>query len=463
MLTFYCPGRLWLLTLVLATGARAASYPGPAAPQDDSPFGAKLQRAMGLMATSTPQQRHKVKVLFYGQSITVQKWWRAVADDLHRRFPHADLEIKNKAIGGFSSQYLVRIAEHDLYTYYPDLLIFHVYGDHRRYEDIIRRTRQRTTADIAIYTDHLAAREKPNEQGEYVDQGWTAFMAEWLLDNARKYDCEIINIRPEWKRYLQDNNLTPPDLLRDGVHLNDHGCFLLAELIKRHLVHRPELAREPDNRVTTYVVGRDIDWNDGKLTLEFTGNRVDAIAARPNGTPGTAKVLIDGKRPSEFPQAYAVTRPSAIHNIWPAVIQVSWEKPPVVEDWTCRILESDEMGSEFTFEVIGSRTGRDGRGTSGERFVSDSGRVVIDPKDWHMERTCRHARKPVPDGLEIRWEVVPMFVDRYEPPDVEDPAREYTTTLVQGIANEPHELELRAVQGAPIPIRAIRVYRPPFP
>ncbi len=43
-------------------------------------------------------------VLFCGQSITEQEWSKQVAGDLRRRFPHADLEIENRAIGGFASQ-----------------------------------------------------------------------------------------------------------------------------------------------------------------------------------------------------------------------------------------------------------------------------------------------------------------------------------------------------------------------
>ncbi len=455
---------VWLAILAFWAGvsSQAADSYRPPAPSADAQYDAKIQRTMRLLATSTPEHRNAVKILFYGQSITAQKWWKEVADDLRRRFPHADLQIENRAIGGFASQLLVRTAEHDLYPYHPDLLIFHVYGDHRRYEDIIRRVRQRTTAEIAIWTDHLAAHEKANDAGEYVDEGWTAFMAKWLVENARKYDCEIIDIRPEWKRYLKDNNLTPPDLLRDGVHLNDHGCYLLAELIKRRLVYKPESPADPNEAVRTYIVGEDIAWTDGRLTLEFTGNRVDVVAAESIGTSPSVRVLVDDKKPSAFPEAYVITRPSSIHNIWPAVIRVSWAKPLLLEDWTCRILESDAMGSRFTFEVMGSKTGPDGRGRSGERFVSNSGRVVIDPNDWHLKRTCEYAKKPVPEDFEIKWKVVPTFTDRYDPPRIDDATREYATTLVQGISNARHTLELIVEPDVTAAIHAIRVYRPPL-
>lgn len=450
-----------LFTCCARAGGKArGTYPPPAPPADTSQWGRHIQRTMTLLATSTPKQRHRVRVLFYGQSITAQTWWKAVAADLRRRFPHADLEIRNKAIGGFASQLLVRIAPHDLYPFYPDLLIFHVYGDHRRYEEIIRATRQRTAAEIAIYTDHVTAKETPNEQGEYVNQGWTAFMARFIPKVARKYGCELIDIRPPWKAYLKANKLTPKALLRDNVHLNDHGCFLMAELIKRQLRYDPRVPKDAwRNLARTSKVGKDVTWRGGRLTLTFEGNRVDAISARSAGEEGgSAEVRIDGKKPSQFPTCYRITRPSAVHNTWPAVIRVSWAKPPILEEWTARITESDPMATKFSFEVIGSKTGPDGPGTSERKFVSQSQRVVIEPQDWHLNRTCTFRKKPLPKGFEVRWSVKAMFVDTYVPPVAADATREYATTLAQGLPNAEHTLELTGR----VPIRAIRVYRPPL-
>ena len=65
----------------------------------------------------------------------------------------------NAAIGGFISPALIRTAEHDLYPWYPDILVFHVYGPVDKYEEIIRNVRARTTAEIVLWTSHLSARE----------------------------------------------------------------------------------------------------------------------------------------------------------------------------------------------------------------------------------------------------------------------------------------------------------------
>ena len=120
------------LLLVLGTipgQSRAANGPPTYPPPtfgDTSGWGRNIQRTMRLLATSTPQKRNTVRILFYGQSITEQPWWQAVADDLRARFPHANLVIENRALGGYASQLLVKTSETDLYPFYPDLLIFYV-------------------------------------------------------------------------------------------------------------------------------------------------------------------------------------------------------------------------------------------------------------------------------------------------------------------------------------------------
>jgi hypothetical protein len=54
-----------------------------------------------------------------------------------------------------------------------------------------------------------------------------------------------------------------------------------------------------------------------------------------------------------------------------------------------------------------------------------------------------------------------MFTDTYRPEKIEDPAKEYATTVIQGITNSAHTLELISDEPEP-PIKAIRIYRPPF-
>ena len=460
---FLLAGAAW------AEAAGKAAFPPPKPPKDDSTFGTGIQRTMTLLATSTPERRNTVKVLFYGQSITEQDWWKQVADDLRARFPNADLVIENRAIGGFASQLLVKTAEADLYPFYPDLLIFHVYGSHIEYENIIARVRQRMAAEVLMLTDHVTSEkdfEEETDRAQIRCEGkmWNSFMNfVFLPDTAKKYGCELADLRGEWKAYLRENGLAPKALLKDGVHLNAHGCYLMAELVKAHLRYLPQA---PDaawkDLARTYEVGKDVKWEGGRLALEVEGNRIDVIAAKGGGAGAKARVLIDGKSPSEFPGCYAVTRTTAYPmSNWPCLKRVMWEKPLILEDWTVRLKDVSDDGKQFAFEVAGSKTGPAGEGKAAEKFVSASGRVVIEPDDWNLAYARQVFGRPLPQGYEVKWKVVPMFVDAYAAPEVKDLTKETVVTVAQGLPNERHRLEIIAAAGAVPPIRAIRVYRPP--
>jgi hypothetical protein len=101
---------------------------------------------MHLLATSTPQHRNTVKILVYGQSISVQDWWLEVKRDLTARFPNANLIMENKSIGGFSSSLLVKTTEMDVSSFYPDLVLFHVY-------DVYKLKQLATSGPVSVQSD----------------------------------------------------------------------------------------------------------------------------------------------------------------------------------------------------------------------------------------------------------------------------------------------------------------------
>lgn len=460
---------VWLAAWAVQPNNNTKVFPPPTLSQDQSNFGAGIQRTMTLLATSTPEHRHPVRILFYGQSITKQDWWMDVANDLKQRFPNADLTIENRAIGGFAAPILIRPAEHDLYSFYPDLIIFHVYGGDQDYEAIIANIRRRTTSEIAFHSDHitwLPTRSNADTPEQLSAYEWHNYHSiHWLAQLAHKYGCELIEIRRSWRQYLKDHRLQPKDLLSDDVHLNEQGNFLLASLVKPHLRYNPQLSTNLwKDLVRTYKVGTDVHCKDGKLTLEFEGNRIDAVAAKFNHQNSTsARILIDGKKPSAFPELYTLTRPSNAPNVdWPAIIQVSWQKPLIVEDWTARITEINHDASQFKFAVFGSKTGYDGSGVNDQKFVSNSGRVVIEPKNWWLKNAYDFSGKSTPKGFEIKWQVKPMFVDTYVAPKIESPSHEYLTTLAQNLQNSKHTIEIIPDQKGVMPIQALRVYNPPL-
>ncbi len=455
----------------VAGGAETETYP-PAKFPDPSGWGRNIQRTMRLLATSTAEQRNTLRILFYGQSITEQKWAQLVEDDLRQRFPQANLVIENRALGGFSSQLLVNTAETDLYPFQPDLLIFHVYGAHDKYEDIIRRTRERTTAEILMQNDHVT---KPADFSEETDpaklppagQHWDAFMNHNHLPAlAKKYGAELCDQRTLWKAYLTENKLEPNALLRDSVHLNAHGEWLMAECVNAYLRYDPKLGPSAaEDWVKTYEVGKDVRWTDGKLRLDFEGNRVEVICK--TGATAPATVRIDGRKPSEFPELYgftrAVTQPEGKWLVkWPVIAPIGSQTKLVVEDWTLAVAKDTANDALFTFRLAGSQTGADGEGRSDTRFVSKSGRVIIETNAWNVPYALSTLGgiKPVPEQFTVKWQVAPRFLDEFVAPPAKALAGETTMTLAQGLPNTQHTLEISGAAASPI--AAIRIYQPPL-
>ncbi len=482
--------RMMLVVLLMTPalwGQEASQLPPPADAPNQAMFGGHIQRSMALLATSSAERRWPVKVLIYGQSIMGSSIFTGMVEQLLReRFPYADLTLENRAIGGFEAERLVRTSVHDVYPFYPDLLIFHDYGGERsgELERMISNVRRYTTADI-VMTDHHQTRDGKAD---------LEFAAKFRRYLAQKYDCELVDLSVEWPRYLQDNHLEPGALLKDNdnVHPNQQGLALMTALIGRHLVSNPlypsgsgfqmvrwyEAKRPVDEGATDEIVFTGAPWKvdaegviggsrTSGLKLQFDGNRVDVIAAHTQGlgNPGSAKILIDGKPPSEDKNLYVCTLPSKGPGTWfPSIRRVSFASRPLVEDWTLRITEINSDATRFRFRVTGSKTGFDGEGTSWEKFTSRSGRVVIEPRDWMLALIMQifHQTAPPPVGFEVKWSVVGMFKDVYSSPITDDHGKVYATTVAQGLTNARHTLQVIPNGNGPVPIEAIQVYRPPM-
>lgn len=448
--------RLSLIALLFVAGLTRAAEPfPPVTPEvlgDATKFGANVQRTMRRLATSTPERRNAVRVLFYGQSITEQKWADLVTADLKARFPHADLTIENRALAGYSSQLLVKTAETDLYPFAPDLVIFHVYGAHDKYEEIIRRIRERTGAEVLMQTDHVT---KPADLTEETDPAklppagkhWDAFMNQNHLPSvAKKYGCELCDQRAIWKRYLTANKLAPKALLRDDVHLNAHGEFLMAECVKAYLRYDPAANPAADSfSVTTEIVA-----TGGTIPLPFDGTRVELLF-KPGATKRVT-VTVDGVKPSEIPKAYVFTRAVAKPGgKWPVVAGMRPTGKPVAEDWTLEMTKDAATPKHFRFTVTGSVSGPDGEGRTDAKFASKSGRVTIAPDDWNVEYALAlRGIKPVPDKLTVTFQTVLQGANSVNPAN---------PLAVDGLANGSHQLVLT---GGTEGLAGVRFTRPPL-
>jgi hypothetical protein len=203
---------------------------------------------------------------------------------------------------------------------------------------------------------------------------------------------------------------------------------------------------------------------DGSISLTFSGNRIDVIAA-PAASAASARVLIDGMPPSTFPELYYHARPSPTPVAGrPAFNRIDHQTPLLVETWTARILECDVEADVLRYEISGSKTGFDGIGDHKKRFVSNSGRVIIEPGMWMVNWSLRYRNQTLPADYKVTWETKPLFVDTWESPHQFDAARESTrtTTLAQGLENKEHTLTLKpAGESNSLPVAAIRVFRPP--
>ena len=169
---------------------------------------------MRLLAESSPTNRHPVKIVFYGQSITAQHWWWSVARELRERFPHADLRVMNRSIGGHTMPVLLQTAEADLFPEYPDLVVLRAYEMYKdgSLETMVRNLRSRTTAEILLMNHHVSGHDYRLADNRAVREIGAA------------YGCEVAEVSDQWGHYLAQYGLRDDALLSDGVHLNAAGC-----------------------------------------------------------------------------------------------------------------------------------------------------------------------------------------------------------------------------------------------
>jgi hypothetical protein len=423
----------------------------------ENPTAVYIQRTMKTLEESTAEHPAHVRVLFYGQSIVAQAWTTTVQKGLEARYPTAKFEFKNAAIGGYTSEVLIRTADHDLYPWYPDLLFFHVYGPVDKYEEIVKRTRERTSAEIVLWTSHLNSKEKAEELTVKLDDRCAR-----ILEVADKYRCLKINLRKKWCELLIARNVASTNFLSDGVHLNSDGRDLYAKFISEELVRVPGTDGDPASSGTITTVAANgpevTKAADGSLTLKFSGNRVVAVSDGKGVAGARAKVLLDGQPMDGVKELWAITRPSVgPAGIWmPAVNNIAFEKTPIEEDWTLTCLpDSAPDGKKIHYRLQGKVTGDDGEGWSTERFVSRSGRAIIEPSDWRVAWTLGYRKATLPEGFKVTWKSYPLFARVYEPKPAD--AR---TLLMQGCSNQAHTLTL-VPEGGALGIGAFVVHAPP--
>jgi len=450
-------------------------------------YGSRMQRTMSLLETSTEVHRNKVRILFYGQSIVKAMNAESIVSTLQKRYPHAIIEYENRAIDGFVAPSLVRTAVHGLYPYYPDLLVFHDYRGIKNgeLERMIYNMRKYTTSEILIFNhqyphikDSAALVRRTKEDDNESD---------YNLFLAQKYGCEFVDVRKEWKIYVDQNpginyNSLIFDTIRPNVHPNYKGKKLMEILILQHFRFNPFVSspgwykeirsydmrrffeeKQDEIQVSGTSIHREegVIIDSGMVSLDFTGNKIELIASPSmKGNFSNIDVFIDGVKPSEKPELYYCTQPSMnIHGKRPALKRVSLGDNPTVEKWKLVVTSVDHEKKYLEFEVIGEKTGFDGRGNNKSKFQSRSGKIIIDHSDYYMMVEDSYRKKyDTKEGFEVTWEVKPLFSDRikYDP-------TESVYLVAQGLTNSEHTLQLvQNGDGDGFPIKSIRVHEPPL-
>ena len=460
------------------------------------PYGSGIQRTMKLLATSTPEHRNRVNILCYGQSIMCQPWWYKIYGDLKKRYPNADIVMENRSMGGMMSNELRLTAEADLYPTWPDLVLMHDYvangksGEGSSMEQIFANLRARTTSEMLVYTFHSSFPGKydsPNMFQNYkkihdVD-------SELIRTLAGKYGYEVVEARQNWEKTIKelfptlDFRFAMNWFLYEQIHTHPRGQRLYHYLSMPHFVYNPDAEptwldsikvylpdgkRWPQDKAEYPADGVVLDKT---LKFDFEGSRIDLMAnPLKDGKPGSAKVLIDGKLPSAFPEVYVATRTTPKPNsTWPMIERVQLGKTPVAEDWTLTYTTVNPAKSkpeldkpdtfDFDFELKGSVTGADGKGNNKERFVSNSGRIILDPT-WYLPPSKLMGFVPTV-GSDVKWKSLPIALDVWQQNANVDPATEDRYTLAQGISNGKHTLEIIPNGDGPLSLRALVVYHPP--
>jgi hypothetical protein len=437
----------------------------------------KIARTLGIIRSSTPTDRKVLKVLFYGQSITKSGWDKIVVEHWHQQYPNTVFVVQNRALGGFPSQALVRTTEQDIAAFYPDLIIFHVYGDHRAYEKIIRLFRSRTAADIIVQTDHgdvmpdprcaegihLSISRAPGCAGRlwHHQRMWNDEMSYHKIPTlAKKYGLALEPQRDWWREYLIRTGTNPRDLLKDEIHPNDRGKELIAEFFNRYfdgLVTRYNGETAHD---VTVIEPTDAERASGNKMARFEGSRLELVSEKPLSMWPT--VTVDGQVPASLDGCYQVSRASSMSTVpdWPALRRIVLVHDHMAEDWTATLADFSPDQKGFAFSVQGTKSGPEGSGRSGQHFVSKSGTLEIEPDDWMVERAWEHTHVAIHGPVRVTWSVDYVCGGEPEVIDHGDGTKEYRYVLATGLANKEHSVVL---DGPVEDLRAIdhlTAYRP---
>jgi hypothetical protein len=435
-----------------------------------------LARTRAIIAGSTSKRPQVLRILFYGQSITSPRWTDLAVEHLRKTYPNTLFDVRNMAIGGFSSVLLERAVERDIAEFYPDLIVFHVYGDHRAYERIVRDIRSQTAAELILQTDHvtipvepicreglhLTLNAPPGCKGFlwYKQNSWEEFMSSTFIPKlARTYHAAVEPRRMLWSAHLTHYKLEPWALLADPIHPNDEGWQLMATLFEDYF---DRMMNGHGNEQSDLVVGLSPPKASGAISYRFEGNRVEIVAAA--ALDGKVFATIDGYAAKDIEGCWIASRTTQLPNVpdWPAIRRVT-VTPDVRHDerWTIRLTDFNDDQSDFRFQLFSNgRLDGDGRGR--ENFKSLSGDIRIEASDWAIHDGYLLSHKKMPEGFTVAWSRQFICDDQSSISLGMEDKIEVRHVLAAGLKNGTHQMTIDLTPEAVSLIREVRVYRPPL-
>lgn len=448
-----------------ATRSRMVDYPVPPRQSDGRHLALTVRKLRG---GGVPGRPFIVWALgsswtnFLGRGETLRQMVR-------RRFPEAPEILYKKHMGGGTGFEFVRgwvrqFAVHD----YPDLILIYTNGKAEALDETLSIIRSSCTADIIIAPVHFWENSKDNWD-EHVDTRY------WdrIREVCREHGVEYVENRRELAAWFEDAGTGPLDVLSDGVHQNRLGRLLINLNFTRHLAVPDAFAYRPERRerrvsaawalrgssaLVQAVGGWELtedgaastDEGGAKLSLSFRGNRVDLLGRRRPGG-GSVQVRIDGKPAQDYP-AFATNfvRPhrdnrSPGGDAAPHAVELGENIVP--QEWTITMTSDDG-----DYELVGSKTGQDGRGNNREDFVSDSGQIIIDPELWRGARGNK-------EGDAFTFRVYRCTAGRVQFDGVDGDLLH--RRLGQNLDNGEHTLELEAVGDGSVTVDSFYVFQPP--
>jgi len=368
-----------------------------------------IDRSLSVLRNSTSENPVNFSILFYGQSIVGELGADILVDSLKKEFPSANISFLNKAIGGFTIPYLLKTANHDVYQENPDLIIFQAYEseDEKLLDTLIKTIRRRSSADIVLFDHHFVW--NTNQMNLVSENNRDSIQSAAIREVASKYGCKYIDVRGPWRKYLNDNDLGANILIGNtidtDVHPNERGKKLLREIILTSLLEKKETQYSTKNDMLREEIALK-SWNSS-YKEDFIGNWVAFELDTVMDNKTRIEVLIDGDRPSTFPNSYYVSRPSIGYKSWmPALKLVQLGGTfPRKEDWKIIVADIDRVNKGFTYKLEGSITGFDGKGSSESNFISDTGRIKINKEDFYIFQIEKITGYETPDNFEINFSV----------------------------------------------------------